>query len=290
MTIESETKANVDIICNSETMNLQIDSNSYTSRRKAKGSITITNAKQDQKEVSINVIQPLTPAITLIPKTQVSINEVDLNGHKTLIVQNDGNSNVEVKKLKVQQASVGEVESVKITETIVFGLSSYPKVNENVDFSQATLDFSFEESDSKEKAPLNGVIKGKPQKILINEREKNKYLDDKKILLVESSEDFGCEEWGKLIESKVNGQDFTSFECKKENNLYRLYAKNKESKSNKLSPGAIAGIVIDVVVVVGVVVFLLVYFLVIKKRNNNNESDNEEGSDGNDVENGADAV
>ena len=80
----------------------------------------------------------------------------------------------------------------------------------------------------------------------------------------------------KLIESNVDGKNLKSYESKKENNLYRLYAKSKESKDNKMPPGVVAAIVIVVVVVVGVVVFLLVYFLVIKKRKYNQSSENQD--------------
>ena len=64
-----------------------------------------------------------------------------------------------------------------------------------------------------------------------------------------------------------------------ENGYYRLYAQEKDDKSNKLKPAEIAGIVVGCVVVVGVIIFLLVFFLVIKKRKNKNDSSEKEAEE-----------
>ena len=116
-----------------------------------------------------------------------------------------------------------------------------------------------------------------PNSIEMIDGSEGPLLAQNKFLIVESYKEINCDKWKGIITSSVTQSKIKKFdyECFPENDIYYIYAKQKEDKGSKLSPAAIAGIVIGCVVVVGVVVFLLVYFLVIKKKKDNLSSENE---------------
>lgn len=270
---------------------IKLGSKTHASIINGTGSVTLDKADDDQTKVNINTIHPKSEMFSLTPNVDVTINEVDLNGIKKFTVEGKESSKVEIKSLKVQQKSEAEIENVELTGNVKFGLGSSLKINKLVKLEQSTLDFPFDTAQmSDSKAPLNGLINGKPRKIIVSNRKIDEYLDDdQRILLVQSSEDFGCNEWGS-IESQISGKSFEK-ECVNDKSDFRLYAKEMHDNDggngdgdngkddNKLGLGPIAGIVIAAVVVVGVIVFLLVFFLVIKKRKNNNNSSNKEASE-----------
>lgn len=276
--VSSKSHDEFDLINSADNIKINLDQSASASIKQGKGQIEINSTKENDK-VNLKQVQPASKDFTIIPITQVVIKEVQFSETGgALIVQSDDNKKVEVQSIKVQPGREGKIENAKIKGEVTFASFSNLNINEKVDLSESTLDFSYSTSalGNKGKAPLSGVISGKPKGITITSRKDSTWLDVEKLLLAESTNEFDCESWGDMIDFKSSGK-LNDHSCQNENNVHRLFAvENPDKKSDGggkgLNGGVIAAIVIAVVVVVGAIVFVLVYFLVIKKRRSKESS------------------
>lgn len=262
---EDTTNKTFDIISHSESpMTINLDPSTRASIKEAKGGISIGSTEKG-KPVTINQIQPESD-LTITPKSQIIIEEVEFYQNSEFIVKSKDNEKVQINSIKVQQLKTGVIHNATIKGTISLGLSSSLEINENVKIDDSTLEVSYNDEYNNNSAQVIGTLNSVPNKLKIVARDSNQILSEAKFLIAESKEKFECEAWGRKIEYI---DPFDNFECTS-SIPYRLYATNKGGNNDnkgKLSAGAIAGIVIAAIVFVGLIIFLLVYFLVIKKRN-----------------------
>ena len=247
----------------------------------------------------MNEVQPSSENFVLIPEIPVPIEAVDFGGGKTASLVVNSNKKVEIKSVTVQQTGKAIINNAVINGIVSLGFSSSIEVDQKVDLTSATLEVPYSESYSQgwsDKAPINGYFGSIPKSIIIKNRATGEVLAEERILIAESFQEFCTDEWISRIENQATGTKIDEYKCingelsSNGREIKRLYGQQKPPSKpgkdgNKLSAGAIAGIVIAVVVVVGAIIFALVYFLVIKKKKQLNESSGQEAAnDANDAE------
>ncbi|KAK8843913.1 hypothetical protein M9Y10_024996 [Tritrichomonas musculus] len=285
ITSESEKPKQLDIIQSGSQLRINLGESTFATIKEAKGTLEIGSANEN-KEVKLNQVSLAEDTFTLIPQAQVSIEQIDFNGDKSILVKSNNNQ-VSIINIKIQKSFTGTIHNAKIIGKVLFESSSSLNVNENVDITQSKLDLSYKEG-ANSKAPINGAISNAPSSIVVNVRQDSSILEQLRYLIAESSIELKCQKWIDATQINIAGSKLNELVCVDEKNAngqnaYRFYAQEKQDDDNKLGAGAIAGIVIACIVVIGGIIFALVYFLVIKKKRENTSSAEDLGGMDNEI-------
>ncbi|KAK8899163.1 hypothetical protein M9Y10_001465 [Tritrichomonas musculus] len=250
----------------------------------------------DTKQTDAVNIQNLRPTgeLSLDSDNNISINELDIYGTKTVIGQVGENKQTTCSNARLARGSSFTPISM-IIENIEVGLISkvlMKQARENVKVGNFIIDYN-RTQDPNVPIPISfsdylpdlantGIV----MKLV----EGNATLQAEEVFKLaefnsfeSNTKDDDIKEQCNNLAKNYNTDTETGFTSKpeclpNEKGGYDLIAKKKVSdddggkKKNKLSGGAIAGIVIACVVVVAAIIALLVYFLVIKKKNQSTTS------------------
>lgn len=272
---------------NIDEITLQLGEKTHASLIDFTGEITL-QSKTKGATVNINKVEPIGVGMALNLKNHVVIDEINFNGTQHIEVRPSKNTSLTVKDIKVMQKAAGSINYAVVTGIISLGLESSLDVHAYVDLSHSEIDIPYNQSYTQSTtgtAPIHGSFRHVPKKIVMTGRYVNQYLASEKILIAQSTQKFGCEEWKNRIENHVSGLRIEAFTCTDQeldssgNPVFRLYAESSgysDGKKKKKGVPIVLIAVIAVVAVVVVAVAVIVVVCIIRRKKNAVPSDVEE--------------
>lgn len=268
---------------------------------KGQGSVSLDFKESEKQPDEINLKSKSqingTVEIT-VPKNVKSLvmESIDLDSSSQISVRKDQSDGEDqnpvkftIKEVSTQPETKAKLSDVTIEKTLNIAQRAVLDLN-NVDFNSASVSYSIDQFDTLKKPFIKGKFKSLPYSLKFNKisGEGNKPSENVEYPIVSGTfEDIKCEDWYPKVDLGTTG--FNTKVCKdiaksikilasEDKSLVLKYDPNNKGDDsgdkNKLSAGAIAGIVIAVVVVIAIVV-VVVIIVMKRKKNLDNSSDNE---------------
>ncbi|KAK8850299.1 hypothetical protein M9Y10_018428 [Tritrichomonas musculus] len=252
-------------------------------------SLNVDPIEENSENVNIGNLRPNEDRLDLTSKVNVTINELDIYGTKTVTGSSDDNKKTTCTNARLARGATFTPAKM-IIENIEVGLLSKVLLNQPLGEVQVGKFFIDYNRTQDTNIPVPIIFENVIPVLNTTHLEMKKInadqelLEEEKFTLAQFNFGSATEAEMKEVEKQCqnlrenyDGGGDSGFndkpECVKTSTGYDLVAKKQVGDDNGgkndkgLSGGAIAGIVIACVVVVAAIIALLVYFLVIKKKN-----------------------
>ncbi|OHT16187.1 hypothetical protein TRFO_13337 [Tritrichomonas foetus] len=252
------------VIAKNETT-ITIGSHNIQLNLQGSGNVNL-HSSDSLEEVTILTTKIDNEALTINSNSSVVVEQMSLFRSSKFSTSGDTKASINV--IKVQQGSSPTLSNCNIVKEILVGVNASLTLSSDVDISGTSANISapnnsipsrsafvFEVEDPAPPSNIN-VVPGKLNTYLADEQE-NEVPVEKTFMIV--SRISNCAKWKSNV--NLDDQNYRSIKCVKieGTNLEQLVVSSNPQQNKKLSPGAIAGIVIACVVVVAIIAGVSIY-------------------------------